>query len=137
MKLEMKVFCSLHPQPIFPLHKRQSLLTPFHLSSLKKIFACICILHVYTFKILPKWDHGGFKTLTLNSLTFIPSKRRIYFPSLWIWAPWLLDQQNMVEVMLCQVLGPGLKKLEASTSYVLRCLFLEPSPMLWGSRETT
>ena len=62
IKFEIEVFsCSLFPRSIFPLDKG-SHCSAFYLSFLKKEFlSSICILHVYAFKILHKWDHGGFK----------------------------------------------------------------------------
>lgn len=47
--------------------------------------------------------------IATNSLISLPWRARVYIPSPWIWVSSVIcfGQQNMVEVMLCQLLSPG------------------------------
>lgn len=47
-----------------------------------------------------------FEMLPKHSLTVFPLRGGIYVPSSWIWVLWLIIQENIVEVILCQFLGP-------------------------------
>lgn len=57
-----------------------------------------------------------------NYLTYLPLRSGVYVP---FFESELSDCWDIMETAWCQVLGPGLKKLAASTCRVLECLLLE------------
>lgn len=76
---------------------------------------------VITMVVLKIWPH--------DSLTFSSMRCEFYAPFLWI-RPLLFDQE-IIDNINGQFLGPGLKNWSANTSYILGYPFLEIAALLW------
>lgn len=68
--------------------------------------------------------HGRFKMVS-NPLTVPLSKGWIYDPIPWMWVGSALTK-HMAGALLCQIPGPALKRVAASTFFLRVCWHLEP-----------